>query len=497
MSKKSSQMLVSSDRHETRVAIIEDGKLMEIYVQSQEKKSIVGNIYLGVVKDILPGIEATFVDIGLEKNAFLYVQEVATFEDVSTPPRIEHLLKRGQDILIQIVKEPLKGKGARVTTQITIPGRFMVLMPYSSNTVGISRKISDKEKERLRKICEKIKPKNMGIIVRTAAEGASEEELSRDLRQLKRLWWYLNFKIKRSKPVKLIHEEPELDLKAVRDWFSEDFERLIIDSKLNYNKIVSYLRKVSPELVKRVSYYDSNFPLFDKYEVNEQIKKVLRRKAWLKSGGYIAIDHTEALTAIDVNTGKFVGKKSLKQTVLKTNLEACKEVVRQIRLRDIGGIIVVDFIDMDDQKDRDKVFNAFNKELATDRIKSRVIDISKIGLVEMTRKNTSESLIRQLSKTCHICGGSGLIMSDKTVAIEVERAMRKVAKTKPSKAFLFKINPNIDMHFKEQLTSNLKTDTKKIIYIVGDPNLAFNQVELAAEGSPRSVEQAYELSENK
>lgn len=490
-------MLISVDRFESRVAVLEDRKLMEIYVQPSGNKSIVGNVYLGVVKDILPGIEATFVDIGLEKNAFLYVSEVATVEDVSALPKIEHLLRKGQDILVQVSKEPIKGKGARVTTQVTIPGRYVVLMPYSPENIGISRKLPDKEKDRLREICEKVKPRNMGLIVRTAAEGAQKEDLVKDIKQLKRLWWYLNWKIKRSKPVKLIYEEPELEIKAVRDWFSEDFNRLIIDSKPKYKKIISFLKKFSPELVDKVVFYDKTYPLFDKYEVNDQIQKVLRRKVWLKSGGYIAIDHTEALTAIDVNTGKYVGKKSLRQTVLKTNLEAAKEIVRQIRLRDIGGIIVIDFIDMDDEKDRNQVFSLFNKELESDRIKSKVIDISKIGLVEMTRKNTSESLLSQLSKTCPNCSGSGLVLTEKTIAVEVERYLRKVCTTKPSKAFLFKINPSMEAHFKDDFIKHLREDTKKIVFIVADANLPLAKVELVVEGRVRTVEEEYDLYENK
>ncbi len=490
------EMLITSDRHETRVAILEDSKLMEIYVQPSEKKSLVGNIYMGVVQDILPGIEAAFVDIGLEKNAFLYRDEATTIEDDASITKIEYLLKPKQDILVQILKEPLGTKGARVTTQLAIPGRYLVILPYNQETLGISRKLPDAERERLKEIAEELKPKNLGLIVRTAAEGESVKDLEKDLAQLKKSWASLSRKIKKAKPVTLIYEEPSLELKAVRDYFSEDFSSLTVDTKDKYNQIVGFLKKHSPKLVGKVSHYNQMLPLFEKYEIDKEIKKALKRRVWLRSGGYIAIDHTEALTAIDVNTGKFIGKKSLRQTVLKTNLEAAKEVVRQVRLRDIGGIIVIDFIDMADPNDRDQVFGLFNKELAADRTKSRVIEISKIGLVEMTRKSTSENLIKAMGRSCPTCRGAGLIMADRTLAIAAERTMRKEVKIRPSKAFLFKAHPTIVANFRSDIIKYLQKDTGKKVFIVSDPTVEPETPILILEGAYRKVEEEFERLEH-
>ena len=490
------EMLITSDRHETRVAILEDSKLMEIYVQRLDKKSVVGNIYHGIVQDIIPGIEAAFVDISLEKNGFLYRDEAATIEEEAAPAKIEHILKRKQDIMVQILKEPLGTKGARVTTHLAIPGRYIVILPYDTETFGVSRRLPDEERERLKKITEAIKPKHFGIIVRTAAEGVRQEELKKDLVQLKKLWNALSKKIKKSKPVNLIYEEPPLEIKAVRDWFNDDFSKLIIEDKQKYNKVASFLKRHSPKLLRKATFYNKSFPLFEKFDINKQIKKALKRKVWLKSGGYIAIDHTEALTAIDVNTGKFVGKKSLRQTVLKTNMEAAKEIIRQIRLRDIGGIIVVDFIDMIEAKDRNKVFKVFNDELAADRTKSRVIEISKIGLVEMTRKSTTENLIKAMGQSCPNCYGTGFIVAEKTILIAAERAIRKEVVTRPSKAFLFKAHPMVATGKRDQIISNLRKDTGKAVYIISDPTATPDLPVLKSEGARRKVEDEFERLED-
>ena len=482
------EMVIVIDRHEIRVAIIEDSKLAEIYIQPVNEKSVVGNIYLGTVKDILPGMEAAFIDIGLEKNAFLYVNETINEDEENMPSaKIENIVKKGQDIVVQISKEEIKGKGARATAQISIPGRYLVLSPYSKETNGISRKIEDRERERLKKIAGKIKPKNYGLIVRTAAEGLSEKELQLDLKELIKKWQSINRKIRKSKPVSLVYSESSLDLKAVRDWFDESYTSIIVDNIKSFKKIKDYLRKTNPSLIKKLKLYKQMLPLSDKYNLDSQIRKALRRKVWLKSGGHISIDHTEALTSIDVNTGKFVGKKSLRQTVVKTNLEALKEVVRQIRLRDIGGIIVIDFIDMYEDKDKEKVFNELNKELEKDRIKSRVIDISKIGLAEMTRKSTTESLTAKLGQKCTTCFGSGYSMKEETMAVAVERMIRKEAKTRPNKAFIFKVSPNL-INYYDEIAMNIKKDTGKIVFLEEDPSVMVDSVVLLKEGQKRKVE---------
>ncbi len=365
-------------------------------------------------------------------------------------------------------------------------------MPYDKDTLGVSRRLADDERGRLKEIVEKIKPRNFGLIIRTAAEGKKISELEKDLNQLRKVWNNLSRKIKKAKPVSLIYEEPSLELKVVRDFFDSDFSKLMVDNKQKYNQIVRFLKRRSPKLAGKVSYYNKSYPLFDKYDISKEVKKALKRRVWLKSGGYIAIDHTEALTAIDINTGKFIGKKNLRRTVVKTNMEAAKEIIRQIRLRDIGGIIVIDFIDMPDPKDRDKVFKLFNQELAADRTKSRVIDISKIGLVEMTRKSTSESLVKAMGKSCPTCRGGGSILSDKTLAIAAEREMRREAKTRPSKAFLFKVHPMIVESFRNVMSKALKEDTGKTIFMASDPKVEMQTPVLVAEGAYKKVEEEFE-----
>lgn len=491
--KISKEMVITSDRHETRVAVVEDGRLAEIYIQPNSEKSIVGNIYLGVVEAILPGMEASFIDIGLEKNAFLFVEEALSEEEADMPSlKIENIIKKGQDLLVQVTKEPLKGKGARVTTQIAIPGRYLVLIPYNKETLGISRKLDEEERERLKKLAENIKPRNYGLIVRTVAEGVNVNDLKKDLKTLTKKWYTISRKIRKSKPVSLIYEEPSIEVKAARDIFNEEFSSFTIDDNKKYRQVRDFLSKTNPSLAKKVKHYNQMLPLPDKYNLDQQVRKALNRKVWLKSGGYLSIDHTEALTAIDVNTGRYVGKKSLRQTVLQTNLEATKEIVRQVRLRDIGGIIVIDFIDMADEKDREKVFSIFNEELEKDRIKSKVIDISKIGLVEMTRKNTTESLLVKLSKTCNSCSGSGLIVKDMALAVYVERSIRKEVITRPSKAFIFKINPRV-AGFASDIIRHIKDDTKKIIYLEEDPHIDLESAILVSEGAKNKIEDEMEM----
>ncbi len=494
MSLTNHELMISVDGFETRAAVLEDRELVEIYLERREAPSIVGNIYLGRVKDILPGMQAAFVDIGIERNAFLYVEEVIfprTSESEAIPP-IQYLLKPGQDILIQVVKEPMDLKGARVTMQVTLPGRYLVLLPYS-DFIGTSRRLPEEERQRLKEICEKIKPRGKGLIVRTAAEGTSFDDLRADVKRLLLYWRKINREVRQSNPVKLIYQEPQLALRIVRDLFSSDFRRLVVDSEPDYHTIVEFLESTDPELVKKVELYSERLPLFDKYNINQDIENATKRKVWLRSGGYISIDHTEALTAIDVNTGKYVGKTTLEQTIFKTNLEAAVEIVRQLRLRDIGGIIVIDFIDMQEPANREEVSRVLLESLASDRTKNRVIEISKLGLVEMTRKNVSQGLLEFQAETCPCCHGLGVVLSDATVGIQNYRQMKKVAATHISESFIFRINPRgkAFLEQKGKLMNNvLDLGWGKRAYLVYDDAVPVSKPEMVEEGTEAQIEQS-------
>lgn len=436
------EMLISHDSHETRVAFIEDRQLVELYVE-RPKRSVVGNVYLGKVRDVLPGMQAAFVDIGLEKNAFLYVDEVVDPEDVRDVPRrdIQQMLRPGQQLMVQVLKDPMGTKGARVTTEITLPGRFIVLMPFSA-FVGVSRKLPDEERDRLHAIIAPLVPEGLGVIVRTAAAGSSEKELESDMEFLLRLWKRVQHQSREGLAPEVVYTEMDLALRMVRDAFSEDYRKLIVDDKRVFEKVVSFLKKTSPKLVRRVSLHKDRVPLFEGYDLSAQIDRAMKREVHLPSGGHIVIDKTEALTAIDVNTGRFVGKKNLEDTILRTNLEAADEAVRQVRLRDIGGIIVIDFIDMEEAKHRAEVFSRLNKALERDRTKTRAMEISRLGLVEMTRKNVTDGLYGVLTEPCPCCKGEGRIFSDSTRRIAVERRMHEILVSGKSSAYLFGVDPD-------------------------------------------------------
>ena len=401
------QMLISFKGGSSKIAILEGATLVEYYTAEAKSKSLVGNIYLGKVKNILPGMEAAFVSIGEEKNGVLYVADVSNSKRNS---KIENLLKQEQEILVQVVKDAMGEKGARLTGQISFPGRYLVLIP-NSNTKGISRRLPDEERNRLDKIIRKIKPEGFGVIVRTAAEGVSEESLKNDIDKLISEWETTSSKDSGSSPV-LIHEEPDISIKVIREHLSSNFKKLLIENNQKFESIKSYISDTSPELNEIVEKYTDDLDLFERYHIEDQIKKALDRKVWLPSGGHLIIDRTEALTVIDVNTGKFVGKDSLEQTVFENNLEAAEEIARQLRLRDIGGIIVIDFIDMETQRRQQELLNKFKQELAKDKTRTQVFEISRLGLVEMTRKNVSAGLIESFSDECEECNGRGLIIGD-------------------------------------------------------------------------------------
>ena len=401
------QMLVSSKDGVTKVAILEGPTLVQYYTSENNKKSNVGNIYLGKVKNVLPGMEAAFVSFGEEKNGVLYVADI---QGSSRNSKRENLLKPEQEILVQVVKDAMGEKGARLTGQISLPGRYLVLMP-NSKTKGISRRLSDEERSRLDRIIRKIKPDNFGVIVRTAAEGVSEEALKIDIEKLEDEWKDVSNYSTGDSP-KLIHEEPDVSIKVVREHLNSTFKKVLIDKKDQYEEIQEYVSITSPEIKEIVELYQDEMQLFERYHIEDQIKKALDRKVWLPSGGHLIIDRTEALTVIDVNTGKFVGKNSLEETVYENNLEAAEEIARQLRLRDIGGIIVIDFIDMESTKKQQSLLSRFKQELAKDKTRTQVFDVSRLGLVEMTRKNVAAGLVESFSEECEQCNGRGLIIND-------------------------------------------------------------------------------------
>ncbi len=480
------EMLISHDSEETRVALLEDRELVELYVE-RPKRSVVGNVYLGKVKDVLPGMQAAFLDIGLEKNAFLYVDEIVAREGESAGPQrrdIAGLLKPGQEILVQVLKDPMGTKGARVTTDVSLPGRFVVLMPFSE-FVGVSRKLPEAERDRLHAAVAGHVPEGVGIIVRTVAQGVPEKEIVADLEFLLRLWKRVSHQATEALAPEIVYTEMDLALRFVRDVFSEEFARLVIDDKATYSKVVSFLKKASPGLVKRVSHYKEREPLFDARGLQATIEASMRRVVELPSGGYIAIDPTEALTAIDVNTGRFVGRKNLEDTIVRTNLEAVEEVARQLRLRDIGGIIVIDFIDMAEAPNRAEVTRRLAAALERDRTKTRVTEMSRLGLVEMTRKNVTDGLFNVLTEACPRCGGEGRVLSDVTRRIAVERRMRELLNSGRSSAYLFAVAPDTyDLLMAPGLNvvAGLKAETGKRVAIMPEEGLEPAEVRVVIEG---------------
>jgi ribonuclease E len=405
-------MLVSVGAQRTQVAVLEQRNLVEHYVTRRADVSYVGNIYMGRVQNVLPGMEAAFIDVGKGRNGVLYAGEVNYDEaDVDgKPPRIETTLKKGQPVLVQVTKDPMGTKGARLTQQLSLAGRYCVLAPDEA-VVGISRKLPDEERDRLRKVLREITPEHQGLIVRTAAEGATRDQLESDVNRLTRIWAQIEERAATAKPLDTVYEEPELVIRVIRDTFGPDYTDLVVDDEGLATTVRSYLEEVSPELAGKVQHYPGEDALFDGYEVTNQIRRALEKKVWLASGGYLIIEKTEAMWVIDVNTGKFVGKSNLEETVLKNNLEAADEIARQLRLRDMGGIIVIDFVDMMEPANRDEVLKRFRRELARDKTKSRVMEISKLGLVQMTRKNVSQGVNDSFTTVCDCCEGRGAVIA--------------------------------------------------------------------------------------
>ncbi len=485
------ELIVSVDVGERDVAVLEDGQVAEVYLERPERRSIAGNIYLGRVDNVLPGMEAAFVEIGLEKNGFLYVDEIVSPElERGHGRKIQDLISRGQTILVQAVKDPMKTKGARLTTQISLPGRFVVFVPQGEG-LGVSRRLDDDERTRLKDILKRLDVKEGGVIVRTAAEGASEEDIERDLVFLQRLWRSIQAKEKTAKAPELVYQEAELPLRVVRDLFTGDFEKAYIDDERTYRRIVGYLKKTSPHMVERVVRYKEKTPLMEAFGVEQEIKSTIGRRVDLPSGGYLIFDYAEAFTVIDVNTGRFVGGRGknsggrLEDTITKNNLEAVKEVVRQLRLRDIGGIIVIDFIDMANPKNRGTVEEALRTELERDRTKTYVVEISPLGLVEMTRQNVTDGPREVMTRKCPTCGGDGIVYSEASAAIDVERRLRSLAAGSRAQAFRVELADPIASALVgpgARRLIELEALTKKRFFLDGKPETHLDHFVVLSEG---------------
>jgi ribonuclease G len=492
------ELLISVDVSEQRVAVLEDDKVAEAYLERPERRSIAGNIYKGSVDNVLPGMEAAFIEIGLEKNGFLYVDEVIApeLEGRAHGRKIQDLLSRGQDVLVQAVKDPMKSKGARLTTEISLPGRFVVFVPHGEG-LGVSRRLEDDERARLRDILKKLDVKKGGVIVRTAAEGASADDIERDLVFLQRLWKTIETRAKSSKAPSLVYQEAELPLRVIRDLFTEDFERAFVDQERTYKRVVGYLKKTSPHMADRVVRYREKTPLMESSGVDAEIRSTLSRRVDLPSGGYLIFDYAEAFTVIDVNTGRFVGSRGrssagrLEDTITKNNLEAVKEVVRQLRLRDIGGIIVIDFIDMANPKNRATVEEALKTELERDRTKTYVVEISPLGLVEMTRQNVTDGPREILTRKCIVCGGDGVVLSEASAAVDAERRLRALAASAPrTKAFKVELESKVAAILIGSAASRLQAieeDTKRRFAFVSRDDVPVDHFEVLAKGTLESV----------
>ena len=479
------EIIVDISFGQTRAAILEDGELVEIYMEDLEVQSIVGNIYKGLVKNVLPGMGAAFVDIGTEKNAFLYVKDLIPdisgygednygYQGQIKTCKIEDYLRVGQEVLIQIVKDPIGSKGARATANISLPGRFAVLMP-NTDYIGISRRIEDEtERNRLRSLAEEIKPPNMGIIVRTAGEGCSISELKSDVEFLISLWGNILKKETKATAPKLIHKDMSLFFRIVRDIFTKEIDKLIINSKEYYEKALEIISTTSPELKSRIDYFDKLYEIFDYYHIEEKIEKIISKKVWLKSGGYIIIEQTEALTVIDVNTGRYVGSKDLPDTVLKTNIEAAKEIAKQLRLRDIGGIIIIDFIDMKDNNHENIVLEVLKNALKKDKNRSNVLGMTHLGLVEMTRKKVVPPKTNILQSICPHCLGTGRVLSKQTIFKKIEFEISKALFNKNNKIIEVFINPELGEEFLNVYNDEIRflsVKYGKIIKIIPDETI--------------------------
>ena len=512
------EMIVSSNGHETMVAILEDDLVAEIFVERERHRGVVGNVYKGRVSKVLPGMQSSFIDLGLERDGFLYVADVidtlVEFDKLAgddddenngsgngskgRPERdrqdrpqqkIEELLKEGQEIVVQVVKEPLGTKGARLTSHVTMPGRFLVFMPTVDH-IGVSRKIESREERgRLRGIVREFREAHGftgGVIIRTAASGRPKEDILGDLDAFHKIWTEMRQRNESSRAPAVLFQEQSIVARLLRDLLTEDFQAIRIDNAQEYQRVLELIERIMPSLAPKVKLYSKPYPIFDEYGVQAEIDKALKSKVYLKSGGSIVINQTEALVAIDVNTGRFVGKKTsgrLEDTIVKTNLEAVKEIVRQVRLRDLGGIIVLDLIDMDDKKNRQKVYQAVEQELRKDRSPSKALQVSDFGLVIITRKRVKQSLERVLTEPCPYCSGTGVIKSSSTICYEILNEVKKVGPDINGHRLLLRVNPDIARALKEEesaVLKDLRQSIGKDVTVKADVQLHHEQFDVMA-----------------
>jgi ribonuclease G len=512
------EMIISSNGHETMVAILEDDLVAEIFVERERHRGVVGNVYKGRVSKVLPGMQSSFIDLGLERDGFLYVTEVVDTleeferleggddeegkegsqkpedrgrrEEPREQPRIEDLLKEGQEILVQVVKEPLGTKGARLTSHVTMPGRFLVFMPTVDH-VGVSRKIESRdERSRLRGIVKEFRETHGftgGVIIRTAAAGRPREDIVSDLDAFHAIWTDIRQRMESSKAPAVVYREQSLVGKLLRDLLTEDFQAIRIDHPQEFQRTLELVQRILPNLAPKVKLYTKPFPIFEEYGVQAEIDKALKSKVWLKSGGSIVINQTEALVAIDVNTGRYVGKKNsqgrLEDTIVKTNLEAAKEIVRQIRLRDLGGIIVLDFIDMEERKNRLKVLQAVELELKKDRSPSKALQVSDFGLIIITRKRVKQSLERVMTEPCPYCSGTGTIKNTSTICYEILSEVKKIGADLNGQRLLLRVNPEIARALKDEereVMKDLKAALGKDVAVKPDFLLHHEQFDVMA-----------------
>ncbi len=490
------KIVVNCDNRATRVALLESGKLVEMDIERPLQHRVVGNLYKGVVANVLPGMQAAFIDIGLDKNAFLYVDDVyIDWDDENSPQAsgsIDKLLKAGEEIMVQVIKEPFGSKGARVTGQITIPGRYLVLVP-GANYIGVSRRIeSQTERERLRREVERLKPDNLGLIVRTVAEGVDAGVMEQDLQFLIQLWNRILTRFEQRTAPAILYQDLSLTCRIARDLFVEEFSSFLIDDKHEYEKVKEIVDYISPHLKTKVKYYKEDEPIFERYGVEKELEKALSRQVWLKSGGYLVFDETEALTVVDVNTGRYIGRRNLADTILKTNLEAAEEIARQVRLRDIGGIIIVDFIDMSLEDHRRMVIDKLSNSIKNDRTKTYVLGLTNLGLVEMTRKKVRQDLSEYLQQACPYCSGSGRVLTPLVVSTRIESELKQQLQDENSKAVLVEMHHEVASIIIGSGGGNLKKledELNRKIFIRGAEDVHIEKYRIVARGSKKEIQE--------
>jgi len=545
------EILINANPRETRVAIIEDDQLAELLVDRPDARRMVGDIYLGRVEAVLPGIQAAFVDIGTEKSAFLHASDLVFPEDEADPddgedddddddsddatdepdgeepkgrkpnrgsggsggsgggggggrrrkanaPPIQDILKRGQDLIVQVSKEPISTKGPRVTAQVSLAGRFLVFMPFASR-VGVSRKIGEREvRKRLRAQVEEVLPKDSGgVIVRTVGEDVTKETLELELNTLIGQWKRIKRKTHFVRAPNLIHRETSLTRGLIRDVFSTKVEQVTVDSKQVYNEIIEYLKGIAPELIDRIKLYEEKEPLFDSANIEQELRDLFKRRCDLPSGGYLIIEPTEALVSVDVNSGRYTGKKDPEKTILKTNVEAAREIARQIRLRDVGGIVVCDFIDMDTKANRDKVLQELRQHLSRDRARTKAFQVSELGLVEMTRQRVRQSHLQAMTEACPVCHGTGRVFTAETIARRVERSVKRAGLEGKKDPLVVRVHPDVAMYVLENERDLIKKLEKSVSFSLelrDDPLLRPDEFKLVVKSAGRDVTQHYAVA---